>query len=385
MGDLLARLQEQAPRTPEIARTGFARLDEVLQGLRPENLWILAARPGVGKTTLALNLALRVAEQLAHAAEPRWVLFFSLEMGPREIGSRLLAIRARVNSRHILGLRLSPSEKEQVIAAAQQISDLPLYFFFPTNLSPEMMRARIQEIQQDRKPGIVVVDYLQRMQTAKPRESRVQEVTEISNKLKDMAREFQVCVIALSQLSREIERRPEKTPRLSDLRESGAIEQDADVVMFLQPLLEAPAKKTREEEEDVEETRVSLTLLVNVHPEEPDYGDILKELEELETHILESPEYRGKLEDLRMPQETGEGIVVRLLLPQSEVRRFTDFVRKNLLLGRRMVSLYSRDVEQIRVLVSKNRHGPQDLTVPLWFRKDWGLFSEQALELGVPA
>lgn len=209
-------LEERAKGKAPGISTGFNSLDEILGGLRPSALLILAARPSMGKTALGLNIAANVA---IHGKTP--VLFFSLEMSAEEIGQRLL-LREAGNTAILSRLRDKVNE----------LKDIPLRIVDRAALGIPQLRAALMRYQVELGTlGLVVVDYLQLMKGTG--ENRVQEVSSLSRELKCLAKEFSVPVLCLSQLSRAVESRQDKRPMLSDLRESGAIEQDADVVMFI--------------------------------------------------------------------------------------------------------------------------------------------------------
>ena len=208
--------------------TGFRKLDEILLGLQPGALHVIGARPGMGKSALALNMAVNVARLTM-----RPVIFFSLEMSAHELSQRVLASEASVPSEVLRGA--TPNEKQwQEIGRAMGRLDIPLIIDDSPSTSISSMRARARRVRLSKGDlGLIVIDYLQLMGGDAKVENRQQEVSDISRNLKLMAREFNVPIVALSQLSRNLENRGDKRPNLSDLRESGAIEQDADVVMFI--------------------------------------------------------------------------------------------------------------------------------------------------------
>ena len=228
MERLEARVRGEA--LPAGVATGFAALDAYLQGLAPGDLVVLAGRPSMGKTALALGFTLEVA---VRAREP--VVFFSLEMSAEQVLSRLASMLAQVPHSAIRAGALDVETLERVRAAAAQIRHAPLHIDDTPALSPVEIRSRARRIATERPLGLVVVDYLQLLRSASPsRESnRVAEVSAISQSLKALARELGTPVLALSQLSRAVESRADRRPQLADLRDSGAIEQDADVVMML--------------------------------------------------------------------------------------------------------------------------------------------------------
>ena len=211
--------------------TGFYDFDKLSTGLQSGALYIVAARPSMGKTAFAINIG-----QYAASEENIPVLIFSLEMSAEQIVQRMLASEAKVNLLEMFSSSRQQSEQwESLKRAAEKIEKSPIFIDDSSNLNTLELRGRCRRFfaKHGEGRGLVIVDYLQLMQAARRIENRTQEVSEISRALKGIAREFRVPVIALSQLSREVEKRENKRPQLSDLRESGSIEQDADMVMFL--------------------------------------------------------------------------------------------------------------------------------------------------------
>ena len=209
--------------------TGFAELDRLLSGLQPSNLVVVGARPSMGKTSFALGMAAHAA---LHANKP--VLFFSLEMSHLEITSRLVCSEARVPSDRIRTGRLHDSDWPKITHAIGRLAEAELYIDDNSQLTVTEIRAKARRLKsQLGRLGLVVVDYLQLMTGRDRAENRQVEISEISRGLKLLARELETPVVALSQLSRALEMRADKRPVLADLRESGSIEQDADVVMFI--------------------------------------------------------------------------------------------------------------------------------------------------------
>jgi replicative DNA helicase len=209
--------------------SGFKDLDRLTGGFQPANLVIIAARPSMGKSAFALEIASHVAvEQQTPCA------FFSLEMSKQEVAQRMICSRGKVDAGHIRTGKLSKDDWPRVVEACNQLGPAPLYVDDTPALSLLELRARAQTLKR-REPnlGLVIVDYLQLMTTGRSEESRVQEVSSISRGLKEIAKDLDVPVVALSQLNRSPEQRHDKRPMLSDLRESGSIEQDADLVMLL--------------------------------------------------------------------------------------------------------------------------------------------------------
>jgi len=208
--------------------TGFTDLDDRLSGLQPSNLIIVGARPSTGKTAFALNLAAHAATA---ANQP--VLLFSLEMSHHEIAQRLLCAEARVDATRMRNGRLLESDWPKIQHAIGRLGEAPIFVDDNPNVTLLDIRGRARRLKSREGLALVVIDYLQLMSGRGRAENRQVEVSEISRGLKILARELQVPVVALSQLSRNVEMRADKRPVLADLRESGSLEQDADVVMFL--------------------------------------------------------------------------------------------------------------------------------------------------------
>ncbi|OIP86336.1 replicative DNA helicase [Candidatus Saccharibacteria bacterium CG11_big_fil_rev_8_21_14_0_20_41_19] len=210
-------------------RTGYKDLDNMTAGLQKSDLIILAARPAMGKTTLVTNLAYNVA---TIAKQP--VLFFSLEMSKEQLVDRMLADASGVDAWNIRTGNLSDEDFGKISEAMGELAEAPIYIDDTPGLSVLQMRTKARRATHDQPLGLIIVDYLQLMQgSGYTASNRVQEVSEISRGLKLIARELNVPVVALSQLSRSVESRSPQIPQLADLRESGSIEQDADIVMFI--------------------------------------------------------------------------------------------------------------------------------------------------------
>lgn len=208
--------------------TGFHKLDNKLAGLNPSNLIVIAARPSIGKTTFALNIANYLCLE-----EKKAVGFFSLEMSKEELVDRLLVMEAQIDAWRLRTGRLNNEEMSRVTEALGRLADANLFIDDTPGITVTEMRTKARKLQVEHKLDLIIMDYLQLADPGKKTDSRVQEVSYVSQSLKNIARELKVPVIALSQLSRSVEQRGEKKPQLSDLRDSGAIEQDADIVMFL--------------------------------------------------------------------------------------------------------------------------------------------------------
>lgn len=208
--------------------TGYVDLDHKLAGLQDSNLIVLAARPGIGKTTLALNIALNVAMK-----EKKAVGFFSLEMSKEELVDRLLVGHSDIDAWKLKTGRLSDEDYKKLTDGMGELADAPIFIDDTPGASILEMRTKARKLKIEKDVKLIVVDYLQLADAGRRFDSRVTEVSMISQGLKNLARELKIPVIALSQLSRAVEQRGSKKPQLSDLRESGSIEQDADIVAFL--------------------------------------------------------------------------------------------------------------------------------------------------------
>ena len=216
--------------------TGLTDLDEKLGGLHKSDLVILAGRPGMGKTALATNIAYHAAQNLLSRQEKSSIAFFSLEMSSEQLSTRILSEQARIKSDDIRRGKVTEDEINRYIETSRNIYNLPLYIDETPAITIATLCNRARRIKRLFGLSLVVVDYIQLMRSPglnNRSENRVQEVSEITQGLKALAKELKVPVLALSQLSRAVESRDDKKPQLSDLRESGSIEQDADVVMFV--------------------------------------------------------------------------------------------------------------------------------------------------------
>lgn len=208
--------------------TGFSRLDTMTAGLQPSDLIILAARPSMGKTSLALNIA-RNASIDANTA----VAVFSLEMSKEQLSMRMLCSEARIDSNRLRSGFFGNDDWGKLTDAGSLLSDAPIFIDDSANISAIEIRAKARRLKMDKDIGLIIIDYLQLMRGRSSAERRDLEISEISRSLKGLAKELDIPIIALSQLNRKLEERGDKRPILSDLRESGALEQDADVVAFI--------------------------------------------------------------------------------------------------------------------------------------------------------
>ena len=214
--------------------TGLRDLDDRLGGLHNSDLLIIAGRPSMGKTALATNIAFNAAQKLQQSGKKSSVAFFSLEMSSEQLSTRILAEQSRIKSNDIRRGRISDEQFDKFIETSKNISELPLYIDETPAISIAALSNRARRIKRIYGLDLIVVDYIQLMRAVHTfKDGRVQEISEITQGLKALAKELSVPVLALSQLSRAVEQRDDKKPQLSDLRESGSIEQDADVVMFV--------------------------------------------------------------------------------------------------------------------------------------------------------
>lgn len=208
--------------------TGFEKIDDLTSGLQKSDLIIIAGRPSMGKTSLALNIA-----QFASMENKIPVAIFSLEMSKEQLAFRLLASEAKVDSQRLRKGFLGETDWPKLTTAAGRLSEAPLYIDDTPAITVLEMKAKSRRLKAETELGLIVVDYIQLMRASGYRDNREQEISEISRSLKALAKELKVPVIALSQLNRKAEDRPNRRPQMADLRESGAIEQDADVIAFI--------------------------------------------------------------------------------------------------------------------------------------------------------
>jgi replicative DNA helicase len=208
--------------------TGFTDIDEITGGFQPGNLIVLAARPSMGKSALVTNMAENAAVE-----HQKPVALFSLEMSETELAQRFIASQAKLDGDDLRKGRVKPDRWPKVVKATQKLAAAPLFIDDSSDIGILELRAKARRLHARHELGLVIVDYLQLMRPEHPSDSRVEQIGQISRGLKLLARELNIPVIAVSQLSRAVESRPDKRPLLSDLRESGQIEQDADLVMFI--------------------------------------------------------------------------------------------------------------------------------------------------------
>ena len=228
--DELAKLEKVSREGVAVTGTpsGFKDIDELTGGFQPGNLIVLAARPAMGKSALVTNIAQNAAVDHGHA-----VAMFSLEMSETELAQRFIAAEAKLNGDDLRKGRVRPDRWPKVLKATEKLAAAPLFIDDSSDLGVMELRAKARRLHARQDLGLVIVDYLQLMRPEPGADSRVEQVGQISRGLKLLARELNIPVIAVSQLSRAVESRPDKRPLLSDLRESGNIEQDSDLVMFI--------------------------------------------------------------------------------------------------------------------------------------------------------
>lgn len=260
--DRLNKISNEATRKDYIGiPTGFSGLDRVITGLNKSDLIILGARPGMGKTAFALNIARNVAVN-----EGKTVAVFSLEMSRDQLAQRILSSEAMIESTKMRTGELSADEWARLADAGQKLGKAPLYFDETSGITVPEIKAKLRRM--NPKADFVVIDYLGLMQSAGKKENRVQEISDITRNLKNMAKELQIPVLCCAQLSREVESRTQKShlPQLSDLRESGSIEQDADIVLFIYRKIYY--KQNQEDDAVVdpeEETKATVIVAKNRH------------------------------------------------------------------------------------------------------------------------
>ncbi len=224
--DHLNRISGLDKEKYQSAKSGYSDLDSVISGLNKSDLLILAARPGMGKTSFALNIAANVCRRSAD----KDVVIFSLEMSKEQLVTRMLASESLVSNDHLIKGNIDEKDWEKLARGADRMAGMSLYLDDTAGITVVQMKAKLRRL---KNVGLVIIDYLQLMNSSRRIDNRVNEISDITRQLKLMAKELNIPVITLSQLSRSVESRPDKHPLLSDLRESGSIEQDADIVMFL--------------------------------------------------------------------------------------------------------------------------------------------------------
>ncbi|MCJ7523273.1 MAG: replicative DNA helicase, partial [Dehalococcoidia bacterium] len=231
--EVLGRYFEESSLTPEQGHlshipTGFVDLDKILAGLQRSDMVVLAARPSLGKTSLALNIARNAA--MDHGAR---VALFSLEMSKMELAYRFLSCESGIDTQKLRLDQLSERQRENIIDTMGVLSEAPIYIDDSPFLRDSDMRSKARRLHNEKGIDIIILDYKQLMRSSRYTDNRVQEMSDISHSIKEVARELDVPILAVSQLSRAVEARHPHTPMLSDLRDSGSIEQDADVVLFI--------------------------------------------------------------------------------------------------------------------------------------------------------
>ncbi len=284
LGVNLERIKEaekNGGKFPGIVASGFQTLDKITMGFQPSQLVIIAARPSMGKTAFALNIAHHAATR-----QNKRVAIFSLEMSKEQLGDRLLSIEARIDSKKLLSGQLSEDDWQDLDRAVGELSHADIVIDDASDISPMEIRSKSRRMNQKKKVDLIIVDYIQMMSPDTRAENRQQEITEISRFLKQLAREMDCPVLALSQLSRASENRAgNHKPMLSDLRESGAIEQDADIVMFLYRedyYKDASAEKTNTCEVLVQKHRTGTTGVATLgwQPSYSKFVDIYRETQQ---------------------------------------------------------------------------------------------------------
>lgn len=267
--------------------TGLNGLDRMLAGLQNTDLLILAARPAMGKTALGLNIA-------QHAAMRSGVptAIFSLEMSKEQLVLRLLTAEAKVDASKVKTGMLTDEDWQLLIKAAEKMYDAPIYIDDTPGLSIHELRSKVRRLKQEKGLGFLVVDYLQLMTGSAKTASREQEISEISRGLKGIAKELTIPVMALSQLNRSLESRTDKRPMMSDLRESGAIEQDADIIMFIYRDWVYKRKESPEFEND-EELKRKAEIIIGKHRSGPTGTVNVIFLGEFSSFVNPAEEFRG--------------------------------------------------------------------------------------------
>ena len=282
--ETLDKLDDLSKKTGDLIgiSSGFKAIDGVTQGLKPEELIVIAGRPSMGKTSLAMNIDENVAKE-----EDGCVLVFSLEMSSQSLTSRMIGSMAGISQQSImLGRNLTDRQWEKIVEKSKRLGDMNIFIDDTANINPMEIRAKSRRLaKQFRKEGgvkLIVIDYIQLMQMPGRNDNRVNELSDISRALKHLAKEVKAPVIVLSQLNRSVEQRPNKRPQMSDLRDSGAIEQDADLIFML---YRDYVYKKEEEWKSVAEVRLvkhrngpTKDLLLSFREELTKFGDLAPEI-----------------------------------------------------------------------------------------------------------
>ena len=282
--ETLDKLDDLSKKTGDLIgiSSGFKAIDGVTQGLKPEELIVIAGRPSMGKTSLAMNIAENVAKE-----EDGCVLVFSLEMSSQSLTSRMIGSMAGISQQSImLGRNLTDRQWEKIVEKSKRLGDMNIFIDDTANINPMEIRAKSRRLaKQFRKEGgvkLILIDYIQLMQMPGRNDNRVNELSDISRALKHLAKEVKAPVIVLSQLNRSVEQRPNKRPQMSDLRDSGAIEQDADLIFML---YRDYVYKKEEEWKSVAEVRLvkhrngpTKDLLLSFREELTKFGDLAPEI-----------------------------------------------------------------------------------------------------------
>ena len=282
--ETLDKLDDLSKKTGDLIgiSSGFKAIDGVTQGLKPEELIVIAGRPSMGKTSLAMNIAENVAKE-----EDGCVLVFSLEMSSQSLTSRMIGSMAGISQQSImLGRNLTDRQWEKIVEKSKRLGDMNIFIDDTANINPMEIRAKSRRLaKQFRKEGgvkLIVIDYIQLMQMPGRNDNRVNELSDISRALKHLAKEVKAPVIVLSQLNRSVEQRPNKRPQMSDLRDSGAIEQDADLIFML---YRDYVYKKEEDWKSVAEVRLvkhrngpTKDLLLSFREELTKFGDLAPEI-----------------------------------------------------------------------------------------------------------
>jgi len=232
---LLKKIEDLYTKKREVTgiKTNYTELDKITSGLQPSDLIIIAARPGMGKTSFGLNIAYNVAKQEREQKDKKGVAVFSLEMSDEQVVMRFISHSARLNLKRIRDGSLDQHEWQRLILTIDELSQIPLFIVDRPGISILELQSIARRLKKEQNIQLIVVDYLQLLEVPTKTESRQQDISFISRALKNLARELKIPIIALSQLNRSVENRKPPIPMLSDLRESGAIEQDADLVIFI--------------------------------------------------------------------------------------------------------------------------------------------------------
>lgn len=381
--ELLARRAERRESARRYPMTGLPQIDDAQAGLRPEEMMIIAARPGVGKSALGLFIGLNVAMGAANGASHGGSVFYSLEMSEQQVAARIASMCGEVDGMSLRRLSVSESTVEQVRQVRDALQPLPYYVDTSVGMNVENLCLRLYNLTAQASISVAIVDYLQLMSSSKSRGNRVMEVTEVSRRLKQLATETGICIIAISQMSREIERSRRRDPVLADLRESGAIEQDADSVLFLMPdgngIMQMDARTFELSGDIPPEGDESLTRFT-FRVRNPDGSEaVVDDVRNLRQAVIDIGGEVNRWDE--SVNSDSNCITFEFSLKRDKFEQLQDYLVRHYTSGQLTSISIVRDNMFLRAMLMKNRHGPA-VTTRLCFVRPHGRFYEVTTAYG---